>query len=436
MSLGTSLSVNDAGHLTFAGLDTVSLASKYGTPLFLYDGDVIRKNIRFYRDASRLFQNRMLPFYAMKAFACKAIAKICAEEGIGIDCVSGGELYTAASAGFPAGQICFHGNNKTREELRLALNLSVGYIVVDNEEELETLEEEAAASPSPSGKKQNILLRITPGIDPHTNKKISTGQVDSKFGSQIGTGAAMRIVRKALACRHLEVAGLHCHIGSQIFDASPFCDAADVMIGFLGEIRKETGVTFPVLNLGGGFGVRYTEQDPPIDHTGILTRLSHTLSESAARIQYPLPQIFLEPGRSIVAEAGLTLYTVGSVKELPGFRTYVSVDGGMTDNPRYTLYGAKYTAVAANRAKEPPSCRVTLSGRCCESGDLIGENLALQPVRPGDLVAVLTTGAYHYSMASNYNRLPRPPVLLIQNREARVIIRRETYDDIIRNDLL
>ena len=427
------LSVNAAGHLAIGGMDTLDLARRFGTPAYIMDESAIRSMMRTYLDAARTyFGPDALPLYASKALSFTAIYRIAAEEGMGVDCVSGGELYTARRAGFPAEKIYFHGNNKTDRDIEDAMDMGVGTFVSDNEEELVALEAAAARR----GITQRILLRITPGIDPHTHKAISTGSVDSKFGSAIETGRAMEMVCLAAAKPHLRLAGFHCHIGSQIFDTDPFADAADIMIRFIADVREKTGITVEELNLGGGLGVPYTEFDRPVDYAGAIRDMAAIVRAFCDTHGVTLPRIILEPGRSLVAAAGITLYTVGSVKEIPGFRTYVSVDGGMPDNPRYALYQSTYTALIADRPDAPRDTRVTIAGRCCESGDLIGEDMPLQAARRGDTLAVLTTGAYNYAMASNYNRLPRPPVIMVRNGEAREVVRRESYEDLVRNDLL
>ena len=433
MILYPHFDVNDRGHLTVGGLDTVALAREFGTPAYILDESVIRQNCRTYRKAaSEAFGADALPLYASKALCFSAIYQIAAEEGMGIDCVSGGELYTARHAGFPAERIYFHGNNKTDRDIADAMDMGVGTFVVDNREELAALSAEATRR----GVTQRILLRITPGIDPHTHRAVVTGNVDSKFGSAIVTGQALQIVKEAIAAEGIDLAGLHCHIGSQIFDIEPFSDAADIMIRFIAEIKRVCGYEIRELNLGGGLGVRYTEFDPEIDYASAISKIAAIIRGYCEKTDIAMPRIILEPGRSLVAAAGVTLYTVGSVKEIPGFRTYVSVDGGMPDNPRYALYQSQYTALIANRASEPCDTRVTLAGRCCESGDLLGEDMPLQEARRGDILAVLVTGAYNYSMASNYNRIPRPPVILVKDGQARVAVRRETYEDLIKNDLL
>ena len=420
------------GHLTIEGLDTVALAREFGTPAYIMSEAVIRTRCRTYLSAARQhFGADALPLFASKALSCVAVYQLMAEEGMGVDCVSAGELYTAKAAGFPAGRIWFHGNNKTEADLALALSMGVGTVVVDNREELSLLDDLCRKK----GVEQRILLRLSPGIDPHTHKAVVTGSIDSKFGSAVATGAALVIAKEALTKRHVRLAGFHCHIGSQIFESEPFCDAARIMLDFIAAVKAETGFLPEELNLGGGLGVPYTPYDPAMDHAAAIADIAAAARARAEALNIPLPRIILEPGRSLVADAGLTLYTVGSVKEIPGFRNYVSVDGGMPDNPRYALYQSHYTVTVANRAGAPRDYVATLAGRCCESGDLIGEGLSMEKPAPGDIMAVLTTGAYNFSMASNYNRIPRPPLVFVRGGRARVVVRRETYDDLIRLDL-
>ncbi len=427
------LSVNAAGHLAIGGVDTLELAETYGTPAYIMDEDAIRTQMRTYLNAAhRYFGADALPLYASKALCFTGIYRIAAEEGMGVDCVSGGELYTARRAGFPAERIYFHGNNKTERDIDDAMDMGVGTFAVDNADELLSIEAHAAAR----GITQRILLRVTPGIDPHTHKAISTGRVDSKFGSAIETGQAMDMVRLALAQPHVHLAGFHCHVGSQIFDNEPFSAAADIMVRFIASVKAACDHEIEELNLGGGLGVPYTEYDREVDYATVIREMAEIVHGYCDAHGVRMPRVILEPGRSLVAAAGITLYTVGSVKEIPGFRTYVSVDGGMPDNPRYALYQSTYTALIANRPDAPRDTRVTVAGRCCESGDLIGEDMPLQAARRGDILAVLTTGAYNYAMASNYNRLPRPPVILIKDGEAHVAVRRESYEDLVRNDIL
>ena len=433
MILHNHFDVNEKGHLTIGGADAVELAKEYGTPAYILDENVIRENCRTYiRAAREHFGADALPLYASKALCFTGIYKIAAEEGMGVDCVSSGEIFTAARAGFPTEKIYFHGNNKTEADIRFALDNKVGTFVVDNEDELCALSAEAKSR----GITQRILLRITPGIDPHTHRAVVTGNVDSKFGNAIVTGQAMDIVKKALAADNIDLAGLHCHIGSQIFDTEPFSDAANIMVRFIADIKKECGYTVRELNLGGGLGVKYTEYDRDVDYADAIKQIAAIVTGFCSENGVELPKIILEPGRSLVAAAGATLYTVGSVKTIPNFRTYISVDGGMPDNPRYALYQSQYTALIANRADAPRDMTATLAGRCCESGDLLGENMKIQSAVRGDILAVLVTGAYNHSMASNYNRLPRPPIVMVKDGVARLAVKRETFEDLCRNDIL
>lgn len=422
-----NISVNEKGHLTFAGYDTVELAEKYGTPLYLMDENKIREHVRAYKTAmAKYFPAGSMPEFASKAFSCKQIYRIMEDEGIDIDVVSPGEIYTAASAGFPMENSFFHGNNKTDADIRFAIENKVGCFVVDGEDELSALNRIAGEM----GVKQNILLRITPGIDPHTHKKISTGSVDSKFGTAIETGQAMEIVKKALSLENIKLCGFHCHVGSQIFESQPFTDASEIMLEFIAEVRDGLGYTAETLNLGGGLGVRYTEDDPEIDYGEKIKEVAEILNTQCEKLGLPVPKILMEPGRSLVADAGMTLYTVGSVKEITGYKNYISIDGGMTDNPRYTLYESPYTVILASRANDEKDYAATVAGRCCESGDLIQENVKMPKPARGEILAVLTTGAYNYSMASNYNRVGRPPVVMLNSERDYLAVRRETFKDI------
>ena len=432
MILYPHFDINEAGHLTIGGADSVELAKQFGTPAYIIDENVVRARCREYLGAAKkCFGEDALPLYASKALCFCEMYRIAKEEGMGIDCVSSGELYTAKKAGFPAEKIYFHGNNKTDADIAFAMDMGVGRIVVDNTDELLAISEEAVRR----NVTQGILLRITPGIDPHTHRAVVTGNVDSKFGSAIVTGQALAIVKAAIEAKNIDLVGLHCHIGSQIFDIEPFSDAADIMVRFIKEIKETLGFEIRELNLGGGLGVAYTEDDPTISYADSIEKIGNIVRSFCATHSINTPRVILEPGRSLVAAAGATLYTVGSVKEIPNFRNYISVDGGMPDNPRYALYQSQYTALIANRANEEKSYVATLAGRCCESGDLLGENMKIQkPVR-GDILAVLVTGAYNYSMASNYNRIPRPPVILVRDGEARVAVKRESFEDIVRNDV-
>lgn len=422
------------GHLLFAGQDTVALAKEYGTPLYLMDEDRIRRNCRTYTAAFRRhFGDRARPLYASKALSCKRIYEIMREEGMGIDVVSSGEIYAAGQAGYDLSQAYFHSSNKTDEDIRFGLDCGIGCFVADNVEEIRVIEAEAAAR----GRRQSVLLRLTPGIDPHTYEAIATGKVDSKFGSAIETGQAEEITAFTLRQPHIDLAGFHCHVGSQVFAEDVFERAAVIMLEFIAGIRAKYGYMARQLDLGGGYGVRYVESDPHLDIDAKVGAVAAAIRETCSRLDIPVPEIHMEPGRSIVADAGMTLYTVGTVKRIPGYKNYVSVDGSMADHPRYALYGALYTCLLANRMNETADFPCDVVGRCCESGDIIQRDVRLPAgVGRGDLVAVCTTGAYHYSMASNYNRLPRPPIVMLRGgSEHYAAVRRESLADLCRNDL-
>ena len=432
MLVSKNLAVNGEGHLTVGGIDTVELAHEYGTPLYVMDEDLIREHCRSFKQSrDKYYGGKGLVCYASKAFCCKAMCRIMLEEGLGLDVVSEGELYTALSVGFPAEKLCFHGNNKTDHELSYALEQGVGRIIVDNIFELDRLNVLAEKT----GKTANIMYRIKPGIDAHTHNFIMTGQIDSKFGFALETGEAYEAVKKAISASHINLVGLHCHIGSQIFDIDPFVKAAEVMLTFIAKIKNELGFEVKELNLGGGFGIKYTEEDAPVAYEKYMEKVSAKVAEVCAEQKLTQPFILIEPGRSIAAPAGITLYTVGGKKVIPNIRTYVSVDGGMGDNPRYALYQSKYDVEVANKADLPKSEVVTVAGKCCETGDLIGEGMPIQPVEPGDILAVLATGAYNYSMSSNYNRIPKPAVVMVSGGKSRVVVKRENLEDIVRNDL-
>ena len=426
-----NLTVAENGHLSFAGRDTVALAEKYGTPLYLMDEEKIRDRIRVYKKAFEdFFPEGSVPEYASKAFSCKQIYRIVAEEGINADVVSVGELYTAVKAGLSAKNCFFHGNNKTDADISFAIEQGIGHFVCDSLDEIYAIDSIAKEK----GVTQPIFLRVTPDIDPHTHKKISTGSVDSKFGIAIKTGQALAAVREILSLKNINLSGFHCHVGSQVFDSKPFCDSAEIMLEFIKEVSDKTGYMAKALNLGGGYGVRYVESDPVIDYRARIKEVADTVNAEAQKHQIPVPKIMMEPGRSLVADSGITLYTVGSVKEIPNYKTYVSVDGGMTDNPRYALYEAQHTVINATNADKAADVKAVIAGRCCESGDLIGEDIPISKARRGDILAVLTTGAYNYSMASHYNRVPRPPVVMLTKDSEYIAVKRETLDDIIALD--
>lgn len=428
-----NLSINSENHLVIGQHDTVELAKKFGTPLYVLDEDLMRDNCRAYKNAiDTYYDGHGLVLFASKALCTMYTGRLVAEEGLGADVVSGGELYTLYKAGFPMEKVFFHGNNKTPDEIELALNCGVGHIVVDNKYELELLNRIA----NEKNVNQRILFRIKPGIDAHTHDFVKTGQIDSKFGVALENGEAYEIHKLALSMSNIQIDGVHCHIGSQIFDVEPFCEAAKVMIGFIADLYDKLGIKVKILNLGGGFGIKYTATDDPIAPSEYIHKVTNVVKELAQEKGIDLPFLVFEPGRSIVASAGITLYTVGCVKEIENVRTYVSIDGGMCDNPRYILYGSKYTAVLANNASAEPVAPITIAGKCCESGDLIQEHVMMPQIHVGDTLAVLATGAYNYSMSSNYNRIPRPPIVIVSGNEAKIIVKRETYDDLIKNDVL
>ncbi len=422
------------GVLYFAGQNTVELAKKYGTPLYLMDEDKVREKCRAYKAAfEKHFGPEAQPLFASKANCFKRLYEIMTEEGMGIDVVSSGEIYMAKAAGFDLSHAYFHSNNKTDEDIAYAIDNGIGYFVADNFEEVDAVEAEAAKR----GIKQKLLLRITPGIDPHTYEAIATGKVDSKFGSAIETGQAEEIVCHALAQPHVELMGYHCHVGSQVFAEDIFERAAVVMLEFLADMRDKHGFTAPVLDLGGGYGVRYTVDDPYLDIETKVGEVAAVVKETCARLGLELPEIHMEPGRSIVADAGMTLYTVGTLKKIPGYKNYVSVDGSMADHIRFALYGSAYTCLLANKMDEECDFEASVVGRCCESGDIIQEHVMLPAsVKRYDTLAVCTTGAYHYSMASNYNKLPKPPIVMLRGgNENYVAVKRETFEDLCRNDI-
>lgn len=433
MFISENLSVNEKDHLTICGHDTVELAKEFGTPLYVLDEDLMRKNCRTYKQAiDKYYDGNGLCLYASKALCTMYTSRVVSEEGLGADSVSGGELYTLKKSGFPMDKVYFHGNNKTPDEIELALDFGVGHIVVDNRYELDLIEQLAEKK----GIVQNILFRIKPGVDAHTHDFIKTGQIDSKFGVALENGEAFEIHEYAKSLKNVAVDGVHCHIGSQIFDVAPFIETAEVMMNFIGDLKDKLSMEVNILNLGGGFGIKYDENDDPVPYDEYIKHISQTVKECAKTRGLKMPFIVMEPGRSIVASAGITLYTVGCVKDIKNVRKYVSVDGGMADNPRYILYQSNYSAVVANKASAEPCEIVTLAGKCCESGDLIQENIKMPEIKVGDTLAVLATGAYNYSMSSNYNRIPRPPIVAVSKNTKKIIVKRETYEDIIKNDIL
>ena len=427
-----NVTVNEKGHLQFAGFDTVDLAAKYGTPLYLMDENKIREHIKEYKSAFlKYFPAGSNPEFASKSFSCKQIYRIMNEENMCIDAVSAGEIYTAKSAGFNMSHCFFHGNNKTDCDIAFAIDSGVGYFVIDNFEEIQAVNLMARDK----GIIQKALLRITPGIDTHTHQKISTGNVDSKFGFAIATGMADEAVEAVLKCENISLCGFHCHIGSQIFESDPFITAAELMLDFIAHIKTTQNYTADILNLGGGFGVKYLESQPALNLDEKIGEVATAINQKCDELQISVPKIAMEPGRSIVADAGMTLYTVGSVKEIKGYKSYVSIDGGMPDNPRFALYESPYTVMLASRANDKADFKATIAGRCCESGDIIQNDVLIPKPERNEILAVLTTGAYNYSMASNYNRIPRPPVVMLSDKGDYVAVKRETIEDICSLDV-
>lgn len=431
-----TLKVNKKGRLEIGGCDTVELAERFGTPLYVFDERYLRGMMRvFKRTIESEYAGNGQVLYASKAFSCKAIYAIARQEGIGCDAVSGGELYTALQADFPADQIYVHGNNKTEIELTEAVEAGVGGIVVDSYSEADILNEIAGSR----GVKQKILLRINPGVEAHTHAFVQTARTDSKFGFSVSDGAALDMTKHVLQLKNLDLNGFHCHIGSQIFEKQSFVLAASKVMDFIKEVKDKTGFEASILNLGGGFGIHYTDDDPVLtdkDYASYLTSVISAIKNKSEEHGLKLPYLLLEPGRAIVGEAGITLYTVGAIKDIPGIKKYVAVDGGMFENPRYALYQSKYTVVKASDMNAECTQKVTIAGKCCESGDLIAVDVNLPEVERGDILAVLSTGAYHYSMASNYNRNFIPQAILVKSGKAETIIKKQTYEDLVRNDVI
>lgn len=428
---GTSR-INEQGHLEIGGCDTTILAATYGTPLYVYDEAHIRAKCRSFVEAFSKTGFAFQVAYASKAFCTMAMCKLVEEEGLSLDVVSGGELYTALQAGFPAKRIHFHGNNKSLDEIKMALDAKIGCFVVDNFYELHVLADLAQER----GEKVAVLLRVTPGVEAHTHEYISTGQIDSKFGFDVQNGQALEAIRFAFECDHLHLLGIHSHIGSQIFETDGFLIAIKRLAELLGEAKEQFGFLPEVLNVGGGFGIRYVEGDTPQPAETYIKAITDVVREELTAREIPLPELWIEPGRSIVGDAGTTLYRIGSQKEIPNVRKYVAVDGGMTDNLRPALYNAQYEAAIANKMNQPASEVVSIAGKCCESGDMLIWDVKLPPAVAGDILAVSSTGAYGYSMSNNYNRIARPAVVFVKDGEAELVVKRETYADVVSHDLL
>ena len=429
--LPSTATLNERAHLAIGGCDTVELAREFGTPLYVFDERHLREQARaFVRSFTSRHPETMVA-YASKAYTGFAVLRLAAEEGLGLDVVSGGELAIALAAGFPPERIHLHGNNKTPDELREAVAAGIGRVVVDNFHELELLHRIAGEV----GRRQPILLRLAPGIDPHTQAKSSTGQIDTKFGFTISNGDAAEAVTRALASSHLRLLGYHCHIGSQIFEIETYEQVADVMLGFAAEQRDRTGFAPEEFSPGGGFAVQYVAELPPPDPDAYAAIVVDSVRAACARYNLAMPRLFVEPGRSMVARAGVALYTVGSAKDIPGVRRYVSIDGGMADNIRPAMYDARYEALLANRPEEAPAEVVTIAGKYCESGDILIRDIALPRLEAGDILAVPASGAYAPAMASNYNAALRPAIVFVQDGQARLVRRRETYEDLLRAEV-
>ena len=431
MIMRGTMRVNENGHLEIGGMDCVELAREFGTPLYVLDESLFRQNCRdYHRSFTEKYGAQVI--YAGKSLLNLAVCRMVEDEGLGLDVASGGELYTALRAGFPAARIYFHGNNKSPDELAHALESGVGRFMVDNLYELEMIG--GLARGKKAGAK--VILRVTPGVEAHTHEYIRTGQIDSKFGLVIENGQAMEGIKRALELENIELMGLHCHIGSQIFELESYAQAAGVMLSFVRRVYDETGAAVKELDLGGGLGIYYTEGDQPRAVAEYADLVMRTVTAKADEYSLPVPRVIVEPGRSISGPAGSTLYTVGSIKDIPGIRKYVAVDGGMGDNPRPALYQSRYEAILANKANQSPAEAVSVAGKCCESGDMLIWDITLPLPEPGDILAVAGTGAYNYTMSMNYNRLPRPAMVLAGNGHAELINRRESYEDLVRNDLI
>lgn len=426
----TADQINAAGHLTIGGVDTLDLAKEFGTPLVVYDVAQIRQQIRNFK---KVFEQQQVSYevsYASKAFAAIAMYQVVANEGGHIDVVSAGEMYTAIKAGFPMQNVSFHGNNKSYAELEMAVDHGVGMIVIDNFHEIEMLSEILAAKHVQA----DVMMRITPGISAHTNKYIQTGQVDSKFGFDLASGQADEALQQILANPNMNMKGLHAHIGSQIFELNGFQMAAAKLVEIAAHWRDEFNYETEIVNVGGGFGIKYVSEDHPLKPEDFVAAIVETIKEETAKVNLKMPAVWIEPGRSIAGPAGYNLYTVGSRKDVPGLKPYVMIDGGMGDNIRPALYEAEYETVLASNPQAENEETVRLAGKYCESGDILSQNQPLPKTKPGDVLAMLDTGAYGYAMASNYNRNPRPAVVFVENGEAHLVIERESLDDLIKLD--
>ncbi|MDR1905644.1 MAG: diaminopimelate decarboxylase [Clostridiales bacterium] len=433
MNLRDTLKINEEGHLEIGGADTVDLCKKFGTPLYALDYAYIKKTALSFADTIKRKYGDGAVAYASKAFSATALYKLFSGLGLYSDVVSKGEIYTALKGGMPADSLVMHGNNKQEYEIDYAVSEGVGYIVIDGMDEPGIID----AIAKKYDKLQKVLVRLNPGVEAHTHHFTQTAREDSKFGFSIKSGAADELIKSLFSYKNLIFSGLHCHIGSQIFDREAFGLANAVMTDYIKKLRDSYGITVDVLNLGGGFGVHYTDKDPLYtaeDYAGYVDFIAETLTANLLKKDIKKPFLIIEPGRSLIAEAGITLYTVGTVKDIKGIKKYYAIDGGMFENPRYALYRSEYSAIIANKAREEFSETVTLTGKCCESGDMIAEGIKLQKAQRGDVVAVFSTGAYNYSMSSHYNGNLTPPAVMIKDGEADYIIKPESCEDLIRNN--
>ncbi|MCX0378672.1 diaminopimelate decarboxylase [Clostridium perfringens] len=429
MKLFGSMKV-EGNELYVGGVKASALSKEYGTPLYVIDEELLRSNCRRYYNAMKCEERGNRVTYAGKAFINMSMCNLVNEENLYLDVVSGGELYTAYKAGFPLERIYFHGNNKSDYEIDLGVRLGIGRFIVDNIHELEVLNSIAQEY----GRVQKVYLRITPGVEAHTHEYIKTGQLDSKFGFPVIGDTVYDAIKRAMELEYIELNGLHCHIGSQIFDLEPFQDTTEIMLNLINDIKEKLGYEIKELDLGGGFGIYYTEGDKPKEIEEYCSVIINKADEICRKLNMNVPILSIEPGRSIVGNAGLTLYTVGAIKEIPNIRKYVSVDGGMSDNIRPALYSANYESLIANRVFDNSKEIVTVAGKCCESGDVLLNSIEMPRMETGDILAIMSTGAYGHSMANNYNRIPKAAVVSVSNGISKVMCKRETYEDLLRNE--
>lgn len=429
MKLFGSMKV-EGNELYVGGVKASALSKEYGTPLYVIDEELVRSNCRRYYNAMKCEERGNRVTYAGKAFINMSMCNLVNEENLYLDVVSGGELYTAYKAGFPLERIYFHGNNKSDYEIDLGVRLGIGRFIVDNIHELEVLNSIAQEY----GRVQKVYLRITPGVEAHTHEYIKTGQLDSKFGFPVIGDTVYDAIKRAMELEYIELNGLHCHIGSQIFDLEPFEDTTEIMLNLINDIKEKLGYEIKELDLGGGFGIYYTEGDKPKEIEEYCSVIINKADEICRKLNMNVPILSIEPGRSIVGNAGLTLYTVGAIKEIPNIRKYVSVDGGMSDNIRPDLYSANYESLIANRVFDNSKEIVTVAGKCCESGDVLLNSIEMPRMETGDILAIMSTGAYGHSMANNYNRIPKAAVVSVSNGISKVMCKRETYEDLLRNE--